>query len=194
MKFKTWPIILLSLIFLVSGCMQKQEISEGKLSTINETKIGLIENQTEVVEDETTLLPDCEPNQPYLNKDECKCEYSWKRYLPEHGYCTPIKNTYYSCVKGIEIEVHFEPTSTFEEAEIIVNKHDGNIMQFTCWFERRDDPYITTIVKEENEQEFIDQIQKERIVKSAHKPIFASTQGNEIQLEKLSNETKKLKY
>src|SRR3989338_11223185 len=180
MKFKTWLIILLVLIVLINGCEQKQETIEVKI----------IENQTEVVKGETTLLPNCEPNQPYLNKDECKCEYSWKMYLREHGQCTLIKNTFYSCINGVEVEVHFEPSSTFEEEEIIVNKYDGKVMQFTCWFERRDDPYITAIVKEESEQEFINQIKKENIVKSAYEPIFATKQGNEIQPEKLSNETK----
>ncbi|MBI2657124.1 hypothetical protein HYX08_00335 [Candidatus Woesearchaeota archaeon] len=189
---KNIHISFLALGLLVfSACVQNNQ--QDKISTIEKDKeISQLQNQTVVNEDEITLLPNCEPNKPYLNKDECKCGYSWKIYLREHGHCTPIKNTFYSCINGVEVEVHFESTSTFEEAEIIVNKYDGKVMQFTCWFERRDDPYITTIVKEGNEQEFIKQIQKESIVKSAHKPIFATTQGNQIQPEKLSNETKKI--
>ncbi len=173
MKLKIWLIISLVLIFFINGCIQKQEISKVETPITDKTEIKIIENQTEVIENETTLLPDCEPNKHHLNKDECKCEYSWKTYFRQHGYCTPIKNTLYSCTKGVEVEVHFEPTSTFEEAEIIINNYDGAVMQFTCWFERRDDPFITVIVKEGSEQEFINQIQKESIVNDAHKPLIA---------------------
>lgn len=185
-KLRNWIIISLALIFLISGCKQKQEIIKVEAPTIDETKnkteIKVIENQTDVKEDERISLPNCKYNISYLRKDECNCNGTWIKHEHMHGFCTPNKITTLVCrnienyVIGGEIYIHFKPGTTLEEAEKIINKYGGRIMSYTCWFEKRTNPYIIAVVKEGREQEFINLVGNETIITSAYKHRLATTQ------------------
>ena len=118
-------------------------------------------------------------NSFYLNESECKCDYTWIRHKHAHSFCTIDKNTPYVCRKinndeiiG-EVFITFHDGTTVEQAQTILKKYNTTIMQYTCWFEDRGNPYLTAYVGENNEESFIKAISNESLVKEARKAFFA---------------------
>lgn len=188
MKHKS-GIFLMLFLFLLAACNKTSKVTSEVNFSNEDYKIEELFNETsdilnESVLEEENLIP-CQFNQTYLKKDVCSCNGSWIKYTHFPHSCTPAERTTFSCRKihknviiG-EVYVYFKPETTLEDANETVRKYSGQIMQYTCWFDRRENPYLIAAVREGEESNFIDSIKKEISVTSAHENRIA-TVGKEI--------------